>query len=151
MLNVNLNGAVPCSSCGGPRHASPAMGSHHQCVVAERPDAVGGQARYAASKAGLEGFTRALSRDLAAKGVLVNAVAPGLIETELLEAMPRCGAGEVPEGGSRWADLARRRKSRRLSRSWPRTLPATSPGRLSASTAGCCDQRDFHSRRTRSP
>jgi 3-oxoacyl-[acyl-carrier protein] reductase len=47
-----------------------------------------GQTAYAASKAGLEGFTRALSRDLAAKGVLVNAVAPGLIETDLLEAMP---------------------------------------------------------------
>jgi 3-oxoacyl-[acyl-carrier protein] reductase len=47
-----------------------------------------GQAAYAASKAGLEGLTRALSRDLAAKGVLVNAVAPGLIETEMLEQMP---------------------------------------------------------------
>ena len=39
-------------------------------------------------KPGLEGLTRALSRDLAAKGVLVNAVAPGLIETEMLEQMP---------------------------------------------------------------
>ena len=47
-----------------------------------------GQAAYAASKAGLEGFTRALSKDLAAKGVLVNAVAPGLIETDMLEQMP---------------------------------------------------------------
>jgi 3-oxoacyl-[acyl-carrier protein] reductase len=47
-----------------------------------------GQAAYAASKAGLEGFTRALSRDLAAKGVLVNAVAPGLIETDMLTRMP---------------------------------------------------------------
>jgi len=47
-----------------------------------------GQASYAASKAGLEGMTRALSRDLAAKGVLVNAVSPGLIDTEMLEAMP---------------------------------------------------------------
>lgn len=47
-----------------------------------------GQASYAASKAGLEGFTRGLSRDLAAKGVLVNAVAPGMIETDMLESMP---------------------------------------------------------------
>jgi 3-oxoacyl-[acyl-carrier protein] reductase len=46
-----------------------------------------GQASYAASKAGLEGFTRALSRDLAAKGVLVNAVCPGLIETDMLRDM----------------------------------------------------------------
>jgi 3-oxoacyl-[acyl-carrier protein] reductase len=47
-----------------------------------------GQASYAASKAGLEGFTRALSRDLARKGVLVNAVSPGLIDTDMLGAMP---------------------------------------------------------------
>ena len=46
-----------------------------------------GQTAYAASKAGLEGFTRALSRDLAARGVLVNAVSPGLIETEMLDTM----------------------------------------------------------------
>jgi 3-oxoacyl-[acyl-carrier protein] reductase len=52
---------------------------------------LGGQTSYAASKAGLEGFTRALSRDLAAKGVLVNAVSPGLIDTEMLQAMPAEG------------------------------------------------------------
>jgi 3-oxoacyl-[acyl-carrier protein] reductase len=46
-----------------------------------------GQANYAASKAGIEGFTRALSRDLAGKGVLVNAVCPGLIETDMLADM----------------------------------------------------------------
>jgi 3-oxoacyl-[acyl-carrier protein] reductase len=47
-----------------------------------------GQSAYAASKAGLEGLTRALSRDLAGKGVLVNAVSPGLVETEMLDTMP---------------------------------------------------------------
>jgi len=47
-----------------------------------------GQANYAASKAGLEGFTRALSRELAGRGVLVNAVCPGLIETDMLTDMP---------------------------------------------------------------
>jgi 3-oxoacyl-[acyl-carrier protein] reductase len=47
-----------------------------------------GQANYAASKAGLEGFTRALSRDIAGKGVLVNAVVPGLIATEMLDELP---------------------------------------------------------------
>lgn len=53
-----------------------------------------GQAAYAASKAGLEGFTRGLSRDLAARGVLVNAVSPGLIQTDMLDAMP-AGAREA--------------------------------------------------------
>lgn len=48
---------------------------------------LGGQTAYSASKAGLEGFTRALSRDLAGKGVLVNAVSPGLIDTEMVKAV----------------------------------------------------------------
>jgi 3-oxoacyl-[acyl-carrier protein] reductase len=57
-----------------------------------------GQISYAASKAGLEGLTRALSRDLAGKGVLVNAVSPGLIETEMLELMPESARAEHLKG-----------------------------------------------------
>ena len=57
-----------------------------------------GQISYAASKAGLEGLTRALSRDLAAKGVLVNAVSPGLIETEMLDMMPESARAEHLKG-----------------------------------------------------
>ena len=61
-------------------------GSHRQRQLTQRADPpLRGQANYAASKAGLEGFTRALSRDVAGKGVLVNAVCPGLIETEMLD------------------------------------------------------------------
>jgi 3-oxoacyl-[acyl-carrier protein] reductase len=47
-----------------------------------------GQANYAASKAGLVGLTRALARELASHGVLVNAVSPGMIDTDMLTAMP---------------------------------------------------------------
>src|SRR5204863_8825225 len=42
-----------------------------------------GQANYAAAKAGLEGFTRAMAVELAPKGIRVNAVAPGIIESEM--------------------------------------------------------------------
>jgi 3-oxoacyl-[acyl-carrier protein] reductase len=47
-----------------------------------------GQANYAASKAGLIGLTRVAARELAGRNVLVNAVSPGLIDTDLYEAMP---------------------------------------------------------------
>ena len=47
-----------------------------------------GQANYAASKAGLMAFTKSLAKELATKGITVNAVAPGFIETEMADAIP---------------------------------------------------------------
>ena len=61
-----------------------------------------GQANYAASKAGLVGLTRALARELGPHGVLVNAVSPGMIDTDMLAAMPAAARtqalGAVPVG-----------------------------------------------------
>ncbi len=47
-----------------------------------------GQANYAASKAGVAAFTKSLAKELAGKGITVNAVAPGFIETEMVRAIP---------------------------------------------------------------
>ena len=47
-----------------------------------------GQANYAASKAGVAAFTKSLAKELAGKGVTVNAVAPGFIETEMVTNIP---------------------------------------------------------------
>ncbi|ARS53838.1 3-oxoacyl-ACP reductase FabG [Kushneria konosiri] len=47
-----------------------------------------GQSNYAAAKAGMEGFTRSLARELASRNVTVNAVAPGFIATDMTSELP---------------------------------------------------------------
>ena len=54
-----------------------------------------GQANYAASKAGLVGFTRSVAREFAARGIRCNAVAPGYIETDMTAALGDDAAGEL--------------------------------------------------------
>ena len=46
-----------------------------------------GQANYAASKAGVIGFTKTMARELASRNVLVNAIAPGFIDTEMTKGL----------------------------------------------------------------
>jgi 3-oxoacyl-[acyl-carrier protein] reductase len=61
-----------------------------------------GQANYAASKAGLIGFSKALARELASRQVTVNVVAPGLIDTEMTRAITEKAQGDwaaqIPAG-----------------------------------------------------
>lgn len=69
-------------------------------VVALRGNA--GQVNYAASKAGVIGMTKSLARELASRGVTVNAVAPGFIETDMTAALSdaarSAATGEIPAG-----------------------------------------------------
>jgi 3-oxoacyl-[acyl-carrier protein] reductase len=60
------------------------------------PRANAGQSNYAASKAGLIGFTRTVATEVARRGVTVNAVAPGLVETDLTADVPREALSAVP-------------------------------------------------------
>lgn len=55
-------------------------------VVGSRGNA--GQTNYAASKAGIEGFTRSLAKEIGSRGITVNAVAPGFIATDMTKDLP---------------------------------------------------------------
>jgi 3-oxoacyl-[acyl-carrier protein] reductase len=65
-----------------------------------------GQTNYSASKAGLIGFTKALAREVAARNITVNAIAPGFIPTALTEDVPddikEASIGQIPLG--RWGE-----------------------------------------------
>ena len=87
-----------------------------------------GQANYAASKAGLIAFTRTVAAEVARRGVTVNAVAPGLIETELTREFTADGRSKVGRLLDAIPGQARRdprRRSPPASASSPQTRPRT--------------------------
>ena len=67
-----------------------------------------GQTNYAASKAGLIGFAKALAREVASRGITVNVIAPGLIDTDMTRAISDKGqvdwAAQIPLGRLGTAD-----------------------------------------------
>ena len=56
-----------------------------------------GQANYSASKAGIIGLTKSAAREMAGRGICVNAVAPGFVETDMTAAMPEAAKEKMTE------------------------------------------------------
>ncbi len=88
VLAVNLRGAFVCS-----REAAKIMSRNRSGRIINIASVVGqmgnaGQANYVAAKAGMIGLTKSCAKELAARRITVNAVAPGFIETDMTAALP---------------------------------------------------------------
>jgi 3-oxoacyl-[acyl-carrier protein] reductase len=97
-LNTNLKGAALCS-----RAVVRPMMKNRQGVIINLSSVVGqmgnvGQVAYSASKAGLFGLTKTLAKELASRGIRVNAVAPGFIDTEMTSQLPASAKEEMLKG-----------------------------------------------------
>ena len=88
VIDVNLRGVFHCAQA-----VAPSMIEQRSGVILNASSVVGiygnfGQTNYAASKFGVIGFTKTWSRELGPKGIRVNAVAPGFVETPILATIP---------------------------------------------------------------
>ena len=88
VLDTNLKGAFHCMKAAYRPMMKQKYGRvvNLTSIVGLRGNA--GQANYAASKAGLIGLTKSMAKELAARNVTVNAVAPGFIDTDMTAALP---------------------------------------------------------------
>ena len=88
VIDVNLKGTFYCM-----KYVSKYMMKQRSGRIINISSIVGvlgnpGQANYAASKAGIIGITKSIAKELASRGVTVNAVAPGFIETDMTKVLP---------------------------------------------------------------
>lgn len=87
VLDVNLKGVFNCT-----KHASSIMLKQKSGRIINISSVIGlignaGQANYAAAKAGIIGFTKSIAKELGARGITVNAVAPGFITTDMTDVL----------------------------------------------------------------
>jgi len=97
VLDTNLTGAYRVARRAVPRMIRARRGRiiFISSVVASLGSP--GQSNYAASKAGLIGFARSLAREIGSRGVTVNVVAPGFVETDMTAALPEAYQAQIKE------------------------------------------------------
>jgi 3-oxoacyl-[acyl-carrier protein] reductase len=88
VLKINLTSAFLCSQVVARHMIKQRRGSIINMASVVGVGGNAGQANYAASKAGLIGLTRSLAKEAGGRGVRVNAVAPGYIDTDMTRALP---------------------------------------------------------------
>lgn len=102
VINVNLKGTFNCV-----RHVARQMIKQRAGRIINLSSVVGvtgnaGQVNYAASKAGVIGLTKSTAREVASRGITVNTVAPGFIETDMTEVLSdkvkEASAAQIPLG-----------------------------------------------------
>ena len=87
VIDVNLKGTFNCCKAAAQRMMKQRYGRIVNMSSISGVGGNAGQANYAASKAGVIGLTKTIARELAARGVTANAVAPGFISTDMTDAL----------------------------------------------------------------
>jgi 3-oxoacyl-[acyl-carrier protein] reductase len=102
VINVNLNSLYTTAKAVLPHMKEAGYGRIVSASSINGFAGAFGQVNYAATKAAVAGFTRALCKETGRFGVTVNAVAPGFIKTEMTDSMPeeviQAGVGQIPVG-----------------------------------------------------
>ena len=88
VLNINLNGAFRCIQQALPTMMRSRWGRIINIASVVGQAGAAGQANYAASKGGMIAMTKALAQEIGSRGITVNAVAPGYIETDMTRVLP---------------------------------------------------------------
>ena len=87
VLNTNLKGVFNCSKVAAKFMLKQRRGRMVNITSLSGEMGNPGQTNYSASKAGIMGFTKSLAKELASRGITVNAVSPGFIQTEMTESL----------------------------------------------------------------
>jgi 3-oxoacyl-[acyl-carrier protein] reductase len=88
VIRINLKGAFNCSKAVARSMMKARFGRIINIASISGTNGLPGQSNYSASKAGMLGLTMSLAKELGSRGITVNAIAPGFIETDMTEDLP---------------------------------------------------------------